>query len=191
MGLLLNLGLAIVIALATGLASAWFALDSDRWSRAVALGPWTVSAAPGASDADPYARARLARVGEIPLGGGEGILFIADRDDAGIPLAGRCIYSVSGRTPPARLWTLSAHDAAGRPIADVTGRIGLHSREIVWRQDGSFAVVVSGEAQPGNWLPIRPAAGFRLLLRLYDTPLTGAVGIEGQVMPSIVATACA
>ena len=47
-----------------------------------------------------------------------------------------------------------------------------------WRPDRPIEIVVAPSARPGNWLPANPEAGrLRLMLRLYETPLSlgGAV----------------
>ena len=95
-----------------------------------------------------------------------------------------------GQTPAARLWTLTAYDADGRLMLNPARRSGFHSREIVRRPDGSFVISVSPEVAPGNWLPIGRVEHFRLVLRLYDTPLTTGSRIADLVMPDIRKETC-
>ena len=45
-------------------------------------GPWTSWPTAGSADADPYARAIIARQAATPLGNGEGLSFFAATDDA-------------------------------------------------------------------------------------------------------------
>ena len=66
----------------------------------------------------------------------------------------------------------------------------FHSREIVRRADGSFVITVSPSASPGNWLPVAPLPRVRLVLRLYDTPLTTGSQIASLVMPIIRPVGC-
>jgi hypothetical protein len=132
----------------------------------------------------------LARTGEVPLGAGEGLSFTADKDSNGEPLSGRCIYTVEGETPAARLWTLTAYDGAGRLMVNVAHRPGFHSREIVREPDGKMRVTVAASVEPGNWLPIGPVDKFKLVLRLYDTPLTTGSQIADLVMPAIRKATC-
>ena len=121
----------------------------------------------------PLFVAMLARTGEVPLGAGEGLAFTADVDQHGRPLiAAPAAIGSSARRPPARLWTLTAYDGDGRLMVNAARRPGFHSREILRRADGSFDIAISPEVQPGNWLPIAHGDGFKLVLRLYDTPLT-------------------
>jgi hypothetical protein len=190
MRFIFDLALAVVIAAVVGISSAWFAIERGRLFGAVTVGNWVAFPAEGGPDADPYALAMLARTGEVPLGAGEGLSFSAEADSQGASLSGRCTYNVQGETPPARLWTLTAYDSAGRLMVNVAHRPGFHSREVVRQANGSFVVSVSQSAHDGNWLPVAPVDAFRLVLRLYDTPLTTGSQIAGLVMPAINKVSC-
>jgi hypothetical protein len=186
----IDLAVAVVIAAVIGVASAWFMVEQGRVFGAVRVGVWTAWPQEGSPQADPYSVAMLARTGEVPLGAGEGLSFTATTDGEGKALAGQCTYTVSGETPAARLWTLTAYDGSGRLMANVAHRSGFHSREIVRRADGSFVVIVSPTVQPGNWLPTAPVESIKLVLRLYDTPLTTGNQIADLTMPVISRVSC-
>jgi hypothetical protein len=188
---LIDIGVALVIATLIGFTSAWFAVDKGYLFGSVRIGDWMAWPEVGSASADPYSIAMLARTGEVPLGTGEGIAFTATADDRGQPLSGRCIYRLTGLTPAARLWTLTAYDAEGRLMANAARRSGFHSREILRRPDGGFEITVSPDVVPGNWLPVARVENFRLVLRLYDTPVTTGTELAGTDMPSIIREACA
>ena len=190
MRFLIDLAIAVVIAVAVGVSSAWFAVERGRFFGAINVGGWTAWPQEGSIDADPYSLAMLARTGEVPLGAGEGLSFTADRDAVGSPLSGRCTYAVIGETPPARMWTLTAYDSTGRLMVNVARRPGFHSREIVRAADGKFQISVASSVAPGNWLPIAPVERFGLVLRLYDTPLTTGSQIADLAMPTIHPVSC-
>ena len=190
MRFLIDLSVAIVIAVAVGVSSAWFAVERGRLFGAISVGGWTAWPQEGSIDADPYSLAMLARTGEVPLGAGEGLSFTADRDSQSAPLSGHCAYAVAGETPPARMWTLTAYDALGRLMVNVARRPGFHSREIVREVDGDFIITAAASVAPGNWLPIAPVDRFQLVLRLYDTPLTTGSQIADLVMPTIRLVNC-
>lgn len=190
MRLVIDLAIAVAIALAVGVSSAWIAIDRGRLFGAVVVGDWVAWPQEGSVNADPYSLAMLARTGEVPLGAGEGLSFTADRDSDGNALSGQCTYDVVGETPAARMWTLTAYDATGRLMANVSRRPGFHSREILRDANGSFRIVVSPTVSPGNWLPIAPVDGFNLVLRLYDTPLTTGSQIANLLMPAIRKVSC-
>ncbi|SDB31294.1 DUF1214 domain-containing protein [Bauldia litoralis] len=186
---LIDIAIAIVIAAGIGLSTAWLAVERGNIFGLVRIGDWTASPEAGSPGADPYAVARLARTGELPLGAGEGLAFTVSVDADGDPLAGNCTYHIDGQTPAARLWTLTAYDQDGRLMANAAQRQGFHSREILRRTDGSFDIVVSPDVQPGNWLPIAGAERFKLVLRLYDTPLTTGTPAD-STMPDVRREQC-
>lgn len=190
MRFLIDLAIAVVIAVAVGVSGAWLAVERGRLFGAVNVGDWTAWPREGSTDADPYSLAMLARTGEVPLGAGEGLSFTAENDADGAPLSGRCTYAVAGETPAARMWTLTAYDSRGRLMVNVARRPGFHSREIVRNADGTFVIRVASSVQSGNWLPIAPVDTFRLVLRLYDTPLTTGSQIADLVMPAIRKVSC-
>lgn len=188
--LIIDLFIALIVATVLGFSTAWLAVERTPLFGAVRAGGWTAWPQAGGPDADPYSLARLARTGEVPLGAGEGLAFTAETDSDGDPLTGSCIYEVAGQTPPARLWTLTAYDHGGRLIDNPARRTGFHSRQILRREDGSFAIAVAAEVQPGNWLPVAPTERFELVLRLYDTPLTSGARPPDLTMPVIRRTDC-
>lgn len=187
MRFLLELLVTLIVALALGLATAWYMVDAPRIG--LGVGKWHAVPPVTAESADPYTRARIARTGEIALGVGEGLVFIAEEDESGRGLDGACEYRLSGETPTARLWTLSVTDGDGGLAATPSGRTFLTSREILRDVDGRFEIVISAPARPGNWLPSRGKGPEKLILRLYDTPLALSPD-AGMVMPRIERGAC-
>lgn len=190
MRLVIDLAIAVVIAAAVGISSAWYAIERGRIFGAVNVGVWTAWPREGSPQADPYSIAMLARTGEVPLGASEGLSFTAEVDADDVPLSGRCTYEVAGQTPAARMWTLTAYDAGGRLMANVAHRLSFDSREILRQPDGSFTIAVSAAVQPGNWLPIAAVDHFKLVLRLYDTPLATGSQIADLTMPTVRKAGC-
>jgi hypothetical protein len=137
----------------------------------VSIGAWTAWPKNGTTGIDPYARATVARTGELPVGSGDGVAFYARADDSGRPLDGRCDVLMSGITPQARFWTLTLYDLDGGLVANSVARHGFTSQEIIRKSDGSFDIMVGPRVRPGNWLPTGGAERYQLVLRLYDTPI--------------------
>ena len=187
MRLILGSLFAFTIAAVIGLGATWLALSRGTAFGAIPIGAWTAWPKTGTADVDPYARAGIARSGELPVGSGDGVAFLAAADDAGRALDGRCDVVVSGITPQARFWTITLYDPEGRLIANPLDRQGFTSQEIVRRADGSFEITMAPRARPGNWLPTGGAESYVLVLRLYDTPVGVATRAAREApMPSIV-----
>jgi len=189
--LLIGAFFALLIAAATGLGATWFALTRGTAFGAISIGAWTAWPKTGTADIDPYARAAIARRGELPVGSGDGIAFYARTADSGRSLDGRCEVVLSGVTPSARFWTLTLYDVDGRLVANSANRYGFTSQEITRFPDGSFQIVVAPRARPGNWLPSGGVDRYLLVLRLYDTPVGAATRIGREApMPAILQRAC-
>ena len=157
MRFLLLLIATIVLALGLGLGSAWYMIATPT-TGTVQVGAWRALPTVEADTIDPYTRARVARTGEIAMGAGEGLTFVATSDDDGHTLVGGCEIRLVGAVAPARLWTLTATDETGDVAATPSGRTHLQSREVLRDGDGRWEVMVSTTARPGNWLPA-PAKG--------------------------------
>ena len=191
MRLLFGTLFTLLVAAAVGLGATYFALTRGAAFGALSIGSWTAWPKTGTADADPYARAAIARNGTLPVAVGDGVSFSATTDDAGRPLDGRCDVEIDGVTPAARFWTLTLYGVNGELVANSVRRYGFTSEEIVRRSDGSFAVTVGPRASSGNWLPTGGIERSQLALRFYDTAVGVATKAGREVpMPSIVTRSC-
>ena len=191
MRLLLGTLFTLTTAAMIGLGATWFAITQSTAYGSVTIGAWTAWPKVGTPGIDPYARAMIARSGELPIGSGDGVAFHARTDDAGRPLEGRCDVALTGMTPQARYWTITLYDPEGRLVANSLQRQGFTSQEVIRRQDGTFEIAVGPRPRPGNWLPSGGIDRYVLALRLYDTPIGVATRTGREApMPSIIRKAC-
>lgn len=191
MRLLLGTLFALIVAVIVGLGATYLALTRGAAFGALTIGSWTAWPKSGTTDADPYARASIARSGQLPTALGDGVAFVARTDDSGRTLDGRCHVVLSGITPAARYWTMTLYNREGELVANSVHRHDFTSQEVVRRADGSFQIVVAPRAQPGNWLPTSGIERYILMLRFYDTPV-GVSTKEGREvsMPTIEMEGC-
>ena len=191
MRLLLGSLFAFAAAALIGLGATWLVLNEGVAYGGITIGAWTAWPKTGTPGIDPYARAMVARSGELPVGSGDGISFYARTDDAARPLDGRCDVALSGTTPQARFWTLTLYDPEGKLVANSVERHGFTSQEIIRSASGTFEIVIGPRARPGNWLPTGGIERYVLTLRLYDTPV-GLATRSGRdtPMPSISQRGC-
>ncbi len=189
MHLLTGLLLSFIVAAGIGLGSTWYALTQNISFGALELGAWKGYPRNGTVSIDPYARAVIARNGELPVGSGDGVTFTAASDDDGRPLDGRCDVVVRGTTPPARYFTLTLYTPSGQLVANSLDRRGFTSQELVRDASGDFEITVSPRARPGNWLPTGGIDSYILMLRFYDTSLGIATRAGREApMPAIRST---
>jgi hypothetical protein len=187
------LHLAYVIALGAGLglASAHFAVAGRPLLGMVEIGAWQAWPRSGGRDIDPYMRAYLARGVHLPLGTGEGLELIAERDQDGRALDGRCRYRLSGEVPTTRGWTLSATDGDGRSFRLPLDRSGFTDAEVVRKENGSLQIAAAAWPQAGDWLPLPTSGRFQFRLRLYDTPIATQAGeTRPESLPRIERIEC-
>lgn len=191
MRLFLGSCFTLILAAAIGLGATWLTLTRGVAFGALTIGAWTAWPKSGSVDIDPYARATIARTGELPVGVGDGVAFYAHTDDAGDALDGRCTFAISGMTPAARYWTLTLYDAQGRLVANTIDRHGFTSAEILREAGGRFAINIGPRARPGNWLPSGGIEQFVLVWRLYDTPIgVASLTTKEGPMPAVARKSC-
>lgn len=188
---LLPLVFTLFLAILLGLGVTWFAVSNSRGLDKVQSGAWIGWPRSGTVKADPYARAFVARAGELPLELADGLIFLATTDDDGHPLDGRCDTRISGVMPQARLWTLTLLDADGRLVPNDAERYGLTSADAIYAADGAIDVRLAPRARPGNWIPTGARPRLTLALRLYDAPFSFTSGAgDASTLPRIVREAC-
>ena len=183
--------LGLAIAAGVGLGLTWTTATRGVELGTLTIGSWTARPRSGSNEIDPYARASIARSGELPIGTGDGITFTATRDDSNKLLDGRCDVVISGVTPPARFWTLTLYDTKGRLVANTLERYGFTSQEVVRSADGAFEIRIAARSRAGNWLPTSAIDSYVLALRLYDTPVGVATRSQKDApMPAIATMGC-
>ncbi len=181
---------ALTVGAVSGLGLTWFSLRDGPVSGAVTVGSWRAWPGLGGPDVDPYGRAHIARTGDLPLGAGEGIAFLAMVDDTGSQLDGRCRYRIAGIAPATRWWSLAVYGPDRRFIDNPAKRVGFTSAEVTRTADGIAEIVLGPTVRPGDWIPTR-AGRISIMLRLYDTPIaTSLAGGQSADLPAIVAEGC-
>jgi hypothetical protein len=185
------LPLIFAIGAATGLGSAYRAVEGEPAFGAVHIGQWVTWPNLGTANVDPYSLANLARSARLPLASGEGVAFTAHNDDAGRPLDGSCVYRLAGLMPPSRIWTLVVYDGNGQLAPNPLNRNGFTAREIIRGTDGSVLITLARQAAPGNWLPLPETPAFSVVLRLYETSLSPTSGPIGNLaLPALTRVSC-
>ncbi len=180
----------LLIGAVVGLGSTYWAVSTGWQPGLVQIGPWAASGT-RLGGADPYALALVARTGDVPLGAGEGVLFIAETDQSGRPLSGACTYAVTGQIPAGRAWTLTLSGRDHRLVDNPSKRHAITSAGALRPVAGPPVIAIASEPQPGNWLPAPSGQPFELALRIYDSPVANAIGsLRPDALPAIQRLAC-
>jgi hypothetical protein len=173
-----------------GLAATWATVIRGGWGGAVSDGPWKTSLATGSSEGGMYQRASVAVHGLLALNRSETIYYTANTDSAGERLSGACRYTVTGRDPPARWWSITAYGADDYLIPNAAGRYSVSKNSVARAGDGTFSVTVAKSGSGANWIP--PGDGpFSLSLRLYNPDAKVAADPAHVALPTITKVNCA
>lgn len=190
MRLIWDILLFVLVAVGLGLGSAYLAINHADKLELTELGPWKAWPNAAGPKADPYSRANQARSGALLIGTGEGITFQATSDDVGTPLDGACQYRISGGHLPARLWTLTLVDEKGMVVDNPSNRYGYDNQSLLRYSGSRFDIVIGPTVMGNNWLQSPSNGTFRLILRLYDTPLTSGGSYSEISLPRIEWESC-
>ena len=183
--------LVLTIGLGLGGIISWYSIQNNNGFGALNIGQWTAWPAAGSTSADSYTKAKVAAEGEVPLGAAEGLAFNAMIDSDGNELLLNCRYLIEGQTPPARLWTLSAHLLNGQTVQDENNKaVKTISQSILREPNGKFLIQTGPKLVSGNWLKTSGKEAFQLVFRLYDSPITSTSGIVDPEMPTLKLLEC-
>ena len=186
----LQILIAFALAIGGGMVSAGRLIDGWPIFGAQQLGAWRLLPDIGRPDADPYTRAYQHRVTRFVLGPAEGLTFIATVDDSGVALDPRCNYRIAGEPPLARLFTFHAETPAGALLDDNPALPSfLHSDMMMFGKD-SYTVTVGPDAAAGNWLAVRSAGPYRLVMTQYDTAIVNAATGAKPHVPTVTRLEC-
>ena len=157
-------------------------------------GPWRSSATTGSAQANPWERAAVAVAGLYALSREEALYFTAFTDSAGEPLRGECRYWLTGPTPPARWWSLTAYGADHFLIPNAADRYAVNGRTLPSAAQDRIEVTLSADAPDAanrpELLPIPAQGEFSLTLRLYNPPPELANQLASVPLPAIHREQC-
>lgn len=191
MRLAINFAIILVIGLVLGSLSARFAIQRTYGIGSITAGVWSAWPFVGGLEVDPYTAARTTIEGTISLGAGEGLAFEAISDEEGRPLQRECAYELSGNTPPAQVWSLAAYRLNGTLIRNEENRAAAAlSSNLVRAPDFSMVIRIDDRPSSGNWIRLAGKGEFKLVMRLYDTPITSSAGLGAPSMPRINRLEC-
>jgi len=138
-----------------------------RHPRQARNGTWNVNLSLGSEKAGLYTRAYIARRSTFALRSPETLYFTAAQDAVGKKLHCRNTYVIEGRDPDARWWSITPYKNETL-IPNALHRYSFSKTTVSRNDDGSWAVFVSPNRQPVNWLPAgEPSGEFTLTLRVY------------------------
>ena len=156
-------------------------------------GSWITDLSAGSPSAGLYVRAGTAVNALLALNSSEAVYFFAFNDSEGQALTARCTYTIEGRDPDARWWSVTVYGADGYLLRSANGRYTANRDTVVRRADGSFHVTLAHSESVGANEPdaIPTGAGaFNLTLRLYNPAPDVTADPAHTTLPAIRRTSC-
>lgn len=187
---ILKIILALGLGLTIGIWSANAMLRKQLDTAALHNGPWRTILATGSAESNIYQRAAIAVGGLLALSKQETLYYTAFEDSAGQLLDERCNYSVIGRDPDARWWSLTAYAADNYLPQNDDDALSIAKTTVERNADGNFDIAVSAKPQPKNWLSSRAAGNYSLTLRLYNPGASVYDAPQSVELPTILKREC-
>jgi hypothetical protein len=141
------------LAVVLGLGSARYMVENGASFTTQQAGPWRFWHNEGKLDADPYTRARAARLGRLPVTAASALFLTAITDSDGGGLTSSCSYEIVARPLPAQWWNIALFNEAGGLIANKAERYSYNSENLTLPTSGAYRIYLSSKARSGAWLP--------------------------------------
>lgn len=183
--------ICILLGLGGGAAFAVHQVRGADMGRQVTNGPWSANTDQGTANASALTRARVALFGLLALPAKEAMYFIARTDSEGVPLNGKCTYTVSGGEMDARWWSVTLYKGEGWLVKNAANRWSVGGNAPARDAKGNWAFTVSPNKADGVWLPTGGTPQFDLTLRTYH-PKGALLNDPAKAkLPTIKKDACA
>jgi len=181
----------LVIGVALGVGSALFMISRGTMIGAVDNSYWRTSSTIGSTDADPYTRALIARIGLLGLNQNETIYYNRTRDDAGDTFDAACTYRIEGGAMAARWWSITLYAPDNYLAQNGDGAPSIDATSIEGDEQGRWQASVSPRrADAAHWISSKNADAFSLSLRLYNPEAAIREHMGDVALPSVTRVSC-
>lgn len=181
--------LALVLGIALGAGSLWYAVFRMVPEQTIANGIWRMNPLAGSAANDPYSRLRIAFTAILALNKSETIYFEASTDEQGEPLSAACDYVLTGTAPEARWWSVTAYGSDDMLIRSTGNRYSASLASVETKQDGSIDIALTPDGAGPNGIATGTGS-FTLLLRLYQPSQAVAAAPEAASLFRITKASC-
>lgn len=182
--------IAAVGGLGAGLVSAQMLIDGSGDLFSTRDGPWTSWPTAGTRSSNPYVRGHYLTHDRLPISQFEINELEARVDDDGAGLDGNCAYTISGKAPKARWWSIYSFSESNSNLDAFPKRVGINSQQLFFQTDGSYSINLSRTPKTGNWLIPANSGSFVLVLRHYNPGRSIANQFKFDNLPSIKKGEC-
>ncbi|MEL6289990.1 MAG: DUF1214 domain-containing protein [Pseudomonadota bacterium] len=190
MNTIVNVAVFLIIALTSGLGSAWLMIEHGPSGVAIAHGPWKAWSNVGRATADPYTRAHVTRSGRLPVMSKAVLYFRTLHDAEGRRVDSECDYEIIGRDAGASWWSLAAYDGAGNLMDNPVSRHAYNASTVLRAPDGSYRITLSTQPMPGNWLPVDSDYQVELVFRMFRSATSTRDEDVTRALPRVQRIGC-
>lgn len=175
-----------------GITSAWAVSAGALGYGKVKVGRWSSDPSVGAQAANPWLRARIARVGLLALTKTETLYFDRTIDESGAPLREACTYRITGSAITTRWWSLTIYDSAGYLPRNVDKASSIDATRAIKGGQTSWSGLIGDTAPQGDdlWLSSNAAGDFAITLRLYNPSTIDPEALAKLDFPKIERVSC-
>lgn len=180
--------MASIVGIASALAVTGGSLGSSRLVNA----KWSSDPTIGSTAANPWLRARIARVGLLALSKEETLYFDRTIDDAGNRLRENCRYHISGGPLPTLWWSITIYNADDFLPRNNDNAGSIDATRARTSGGALWQGIIAPNNQDGNdlWLSSEAAGTFSLTLRLYQPSSTQADALTKMAFPKVTLIDC-
>jgi hypothetical protein len=180
--------IGVVVGVGSAIALSGGALSAGD----IMVGRWSSDPNVGAKAANPWLRARIARVGLLGLTKSETMYFDRTKDEAGNPLREACTYRLSGTTIPTRWWSMTIYGADQFLPRNRDGASSVDATRALAVGQTTWQGILSADrpADAVSWLSSKAAGTFSVTLRLYNPSTTDPVELSQLSFPKIELQSC-
>lgn len=183
---------AVVVGLFGGVGSAWVVLDNGELLGSVEHDHWFGNENAGSTEADPYTRGIVAKIGLLALNRSETIYFHRYKDNEGKPLLEGCVYELKGGDLPARWWSITAYATDDFLPVNGDNAHSIDATQLQRQQDGGWVARLAAERDgASNWISTRKAGTYNLALRMYNPSEAARDDASRIPYPTITRISCA
>lgn len=181
-----------IVGIATGAGSAILTIRNGAMLGRIANNHWITSQTIGATEADPYTRARVARIGLLGLNRSETVYYSRIEDDAGEKFRVNCVYRIEGVPLATRWWSITLYAADNFLAVNGDEHPSIDATSINLDANGGWrARIAPHRGNAANWISSRNGGAFSLSLRLYNPEPAIGEHLVDVALPSVVRESCA
>jgi hypothetical protein len=187
--------IGVLVALAgfvIGAGATVFALDSSRrMGGGVNVHGWISNPNVGGENADPWTRAVVARAGLLALAKSETAYYTMENDADGAPLRSDCVYTLTGRDPAARWWSITLYASDNYLVFNDDDAASVDATRVTRNENGAYDIRIAPTREAAaNWLSSRNAAQFLLTVRLYNPDPSIQADLQRADLPKLARLSC-